>query len=207
MKSLFFVAGILILNLCSIGQSNNSYNQTGVDMVEYIITLETDIKNEEITALDCETVDRYTDSFNIEHHDACDLAESIYSILTNPGFSYSNYVNGTGLSSAAKTVLIDLCYQSTTLTDEDFSDYIEHTVDDVNGSSLGNDEKAIILKICAFGWNALNTSGYSSREPCDGCAFIGGVVGIVGGSLLCGPVCGIVGGLVGFVVGGFLGDK
>jgi hypothetical protein len=209
MKPLFLVGvGLLILNLFSIGQSNNSYNQTGVDMVNYAITLQTDIKNGDITSLDCETVDKYSELFNLVDHRNCDLAQSTYSTLSASGFNYANYINSTTLSSTAKSILIDLCDQSATLTSSNFAAYIEDKVTDINASSLSQSEKEIILKVCAFGYNAMNNETFARKnEECNGCQFIGGVVGIIGGSILCGPICGIVGGLAGWIVGGIIGGN
>jgi hypothetical protein len=206
MKPLFLFAGILLFNFFSIAQSNNPYNQTGVDLINHIITVEDDIAEGRVSGLSCEVVDDYSRDFGLVNENNCTNAQNVYSTLSNPAFDHEAYINASTLSSAAKSILITLCNQSETLTDAAFSDYIVQKVNDINSSDLSGKEKEIALKACALGYNAINNPNYAGRE-CSGCQFIGGVIGIIGGSILCGPICGIVGGLVGWVVGGIFGGN
>jgi hypothetical protein len=216
-KILFATLGVTLLTTLSFAQSNNPYNQRGIDYVSSMRIITADYDAGRVTEFNEETLNRYSSTIPLQNQVSVDMAGSIVRTLSSPSFNFNTTIDNTSLSSSTKDAVKELYTKATTSTVDDLQRYLVTKSDEMNRSSSNPAEKELVLSLIAITYNvsveAVSSNSANRRNSiCNAiavepitpgeCAVVGAITGGAIGFVICGPLCGLGGAIIGGLVGG-----
>jgi hypothetical protein len=202
---------LTISGVNSIAQPNNSnkYNSKGTKVKESFITASNDFNDGIFNDFSQAFLDNYSISLSLDTTVPNGLVSSLYSTMSDQNFDHNTYINNTSLSTNAKEITIEILNSLKNDPRTEFQSNLEEKVTEINSSSLNDNEKEMLLSICATSYQLSTVTVNNFRNgngPWQEIGTIGGaIIGYVGGFLLCGNICGGVGAIIGGFIGNFLG--
>lgn len=221
---LSFASVLLLMNIASIAQSNNPYNQKGIDFMASIKTIKQDYESGKVAGFTDDAINNYSKTLplKIENLDP-GLVSSVVNTVKTKNSDVVSFINNSSMSTFAKQTtndLLSICKAPNALVN------LSNQVTQINASAASARDKEFALTLTAVLYNYISdniaraaTNGTSTNNASvdcfiDGvpapCTTVGAIAGVVIGATLgyacCGPVGGLVGGLVGGIVGGALGS-
>lgn len=209
MKKLIFVCATILTAVFATAQSNNPYNQLGLDILTATNAIMKDFSEGKIKDLNQATIDRYYQTL-LPGQQAVKLEDVTRITNALKGLDSKSAIENSGLSKEAKAFLYKSFDSSTTAV-----------VDQVNKSALSTDEKKVLLSYLAINYHIAKSleakQPKSTGKGPDGnydftydenpvLANFGpettlwGVLGFIVGYTLCGPWCGVGGAIVGMIM-------
>ena len=203
MKTIFISTALLMLTCYSFAQSNNPYNQRGLDYVASIKLITNDYYAGKVKEFNKETIDYYAAKIPLQTQTkpTMEMVSSIAKGLKAPGFNLPQSIESSSLSEFSKETI------SETWNIQNSPDALKGLVaevDKINESNISGSEKENLLSLVAISYNVCNErikdSGFAGRYPSLGGLTAGAFFGfIIGG------VFGPGGAFIGMVAGGLLG--
>jgi len=215
--NLVFAALFVTVNTVSLAQSNNPYDQRGIDYMSSMQIISNDVKNRGVKDLSQSTLDYYSRKIPLQTQASEEMAGTILRTIKTPGFNLSAFVNNSALSKDAKRAIKDIYTGSRDQSPEAFRTALVAKVDHINEMALPPAEKELVLSLAAITYHAVSSNG-QLRAPNPGedspCVIFGEggsapipcwVAGALAGGMIGASICGLWCGLGGAVIGGVIG--
>ncbi|HMK05390.1 MAG TPA: hypothetical protein VK489_14410 [Ferruginibacter sp.] len=215
--NLVFTALLLSVNMISMAQSNNPYDQRGVDYMSSMQIISNDVKTRGVKDLSQSTLDYYSGQIPLQTQASAEMAGTILRTIKTPGFNLSAFVDNSALSMGAKHAIKDIYTGSRDQTREAFRTALVTKVDHINGMALAPAEKELVLSLAAITYHAASAGDHLRLNPGEEdspcvvfggggsapipCWVAGATFGGVAGWLICGPLCALGGAVIGGVIG------
>lgn len=220
MRKCVFPALLFLLPAGLFAQSNNPYNQSGVDYVNSLAMIKNDFAAGKVTEFSESTLNYYSRSVPLRNQVSVDMAAAIVNNMKNPGFSFANVIDNSTLSGYSRNLLKDIISNESHLDDNGYRANLAVRTNEVLAAGIPATEKEFVLSLVAVAYNIAdpvtpdalangreyggcwitgpNGSGPGTRAQCIAAgAFLGGVLGYS----ICGVLCGIGGAIIGGVAG------
>ncbi|HMI79927.1 MAG TPA: hypothetical protein VK484_14105 [Ferruginibacter sp.] len=214
--NLVFAALLVSVNTVSLAQSNNPYDQRGIDYMSSLQIISNDVKNRGVKDLNQSTLDYYSRKIPLQTQASEEMAGTILRTIKTPGFKLSAFVDNSALSKDAKRAIKDIYTGSRDMAPEAFRAALVSKVDNINEMALASAEKELVLSLAAITYHAVSSSdqlrapdnpsvhcevfgeGGSAPIPC---WVAGTVIGATIGFQICGAWCALGGAVIGGVIG------
>jgi hypothetical protein len=210
MKKIFLFLMLFVIYTAAIySQSNNPYNNIGVNVTNAIVTLTNDYKKGKLSDYNQATISRYKSQFGIDTNIPENLVSSIYTTVTNANFNYVTTINNSSVSQYVKTKTLEIINITKTGTPESQRNNIVSVVEDIKASNNVEGDKQILLTTCASIYNVsistdeAITTGMNRNE--EGAVW-GTIIGMAIGGIIGAPFCGAPCSFIGSIVVGFIGN-
>jgi len=210
-----FIATVFSASV-SFCQSNNPYNELGIDVAAAYRVIEKDFEEGRLKDIDQLTLDYYFKTV-LSDYPKVKLAEFSRIFNTLKGATNKSIIGNSGYSNEAKVFL------NKSLTNASITALVE----EVKKSQITAVEKQDVLSVLAINYhlirpltekNASKTKGPSmffetshtdlyNTNVDKGTTLIWGAIGFITGNSICGPTCGIIGGIIGLILGGYSNDN
>jgi hypothetical protein len=226
MKKIFISLSLMLSFTILFAQSNNPYNETGVDFVSSVKTVILDFKSGKVTSFNQQALDNYTKTLPSNPTIDISSAVQIYKTVRSKSTNTLDIINQTKMySNFVKAQLVELINNSKNLAAPNFQTYLVNKTTELlsPNSAIEKADKEVLLKNIAIFYNVMENNDFfnsiiSSRtqgnnanreEPYDidcqaagnagGCIFVGGLIGGIFGWGICGPPCGLGGAIIGAI--------
>jgi hypothetical protein len=211
LKLVFFYL-LLLQNSISFSQSNNPYNQRGIDYMASLSIITNDIRNHTVSDINQTTIDRYSSLIPLQTQASTEMASTIIRTVKSPGFTLSGFIDNSSLSSDAKQSFRDAFLITGERSWNEYQSDLVSKVNAIKNGRLPTDEKELLLSLIAVTYNASPAlQGRSGEAICTAfgaegsgpipCWVAGAAVGAVVGFRICGVWCALGGAVIGGVVG------
>lgn len=209
----FFIAAILLLtNTVSFAQSNNPYNQSGIEYMTSLKMISNDVRTRGVSDFNQSTLDYYSNLIPLRSQATTEMASTILKTVKSSSFNLTNFIDNSTLSVNAKQSLKDVFKSPLGQSWQDYQLGLASKTENIKNGSLQAKEKELLLSIIAITYNATplqqtnsaSTECIAFGEEGSGpipCWVVGAVVGAVVGNLICGPLCAVGGAIIGGVIG------
>lgn len=205
MKKLFSLLAIVLFAPGSFGQSNNPYNELGIDAAAAVYVIVKDYEEGKLKDIDQLTLDYY---FKTILSDYPKVKLGDFTNIFNQLKSASNksIISNSGFSDEAKAFL------NKSLTNAS----ITALVDEVKESKITIVEKQNVLSVLAINYNLIrlvkntyvtDNKGLDNSLAYTRITLIWGSIGFITGNAICGTSCGIFGATIGLILGGYSNDN
>ena len=187
----------------SFAQSNNPYNQRGLDYVASIKLITNDYYDGKVKAFNEESINYYSAMIPLQTQTkpSLEMVSSITKGIKNPGFNLAHSIETSPLSEFSKSIISETWnIQNSPGTLKELA----AEVDKINRSNVSRSEKEDLLSLVAISYNVssekLKDSGFAGKYPNPGGLTAGAFFGFIIGGIF-GPG----GAVIGMVAGGLLG--
>ena len=211
MKTLFYLFVLSFTSITGFAQSNNPYNQRGLDYVSSLDIIANDFNNGKVKEFNEETIAYYSASLPLRGQASTEMAASIFKTLKTPDFSISKFIDESKFSETGKSVCRDIFFGEKGMSEEAYKERLVSKVDDLNKAELDEAEKETLLSVIAIVYHTQPATQATQRLSCHAalgdlttpmsCIAVGAAMGGFLGYTICGPACGIGGAIIGGVVG------
>ncbi|MEP6673798.1 MAG: hypothetical protein ABJA78_01535 [Ferruginibacter sp.] len=205
MKTILMLSGFVILTLASSAQSNNPYDQRGIDYVSSLKIITDDYKSGKATSFSQESLDYYSKTIPLHTTVNTDLVAAVVKTVKGSRFNLVDLINNSSASDFVKNKLLELYHNSQSLKSKEFQDYLVSAVENVKGTRAADTDKEIVLTNMSIAYNSARSNQCEINGiPADSgdCAIVGALGGFVVGLGICGFWCGVGGAVIGAVVFG-----
>jgi hypothetical protein len=200
--------GICSLLSSAFAQSNNPFDQVGIDFIASVRTLDADREKLLAGTLDDEAINTYVNTLPLKVEANPEVIATVTEKVRDPKFDTDEAIEKLSYSEFSKQVLKDVISKSKRSTSKEFGAFVIEKVDAVLVKALDRPEEEAILSKLSILYhisqnplpNAVNIGCYCNDQLCP-CAVAGGAIGILVGTAICGPLCGFAGAIVGTFVG------
>lgn len=180
-------------------KSQNPYEERGEKFLESYLLVLDDYNDGKIKEINEETLREYSDRVPVDNKVNLDIANQVVEKVKNS--SIENEVEKSSLlSSFSKSIFLQ-----STVNEANF----EELTDQVLNRELPENEKELVLTKIAISKNLVNYSNRNSTnssgctvngKPAP-CGAVGAGIGLLAGTLICGPLCGVGGAIIGGIIG------
>lgn len=213
MKRLFLTVGILITYQLSNSQSNNPYNQTGIDYIASLAMIQNDYDAGLVREFNEETITHYSGAIPLQNQVSLSLVTNIINTRNSSTLNIDNIIDETQFSSFTKDAFKSIYKSAVKLSLTAYKDFLVNKVDEINSSAISQSEKELLLSFAAISYHTAQNPSLARRGciitvdnesvAAEGvpCIVAGAVLGGIIGYQLCGFLCGLGGAIVGGVLG------
>jgi hypothetical protein len=220
--------GLCLLANHSFCQSNNPYNQKGIDYVNSLNIILDDVDSGQVSTIDQTVINNYTSTIPFIGQATVEMAGTIMNIVKTPKVKLDSVLENSTLSESSKNVLESVAnYDNSGVIS--YQDFLTETVTDITVNNIWDPvpqaEKEMVLTIIASAYHIsgiMNGSGTTTAlerrrnnpnpgcvaqsdtgetwlEP-GGCIILGATVGAITGYSICGWLCAAGGAVIGGVL-------
>lgn len=210
MKTLILKLAFAMTPVFCFAQSNNPYNQRGLDYITSVNIISGDFNAGKVKGFTEETIRNYTKIIPLQTQVTMDMVSMIVKSSKGPNYNLEAALKSSSLSSFGKQLYRDLVNPKK-LSLKEFNNVLANKVDEVNKSKLAPAEKEFLLSMIAITYHGLaanpvakNAECYIETEQGSGtipCPLAGALVGAAFGFSICGPWCALGGAVVGAILG------
>lgn len=213
MKSFFLTVGLLIIYQLSISQSNNPYNQNGLDYVASLELIQNDYNQGQVREFNEQTISHYSSAIPLQNQVSMSLVTTIINTRNSTNSNIDSVIDATSLSSFSKNTSKSIYKSSIKLSLEKYKEFLIALVDDINNSSISQNEKKLLLTFTAIAYQTASSTSLGRRgciitangesNTAEGfpCIVVGAIIGGYIGWEICGFWCALGGAVVGGILG------
>jgi len=206
------------ISLISTAQSNNPYSDFGSDYIESVNKIVGDIQENGFLGNDEAGLQHYQSLCMVDVQINPSIADEVYNLSNTAGLNFVDYINSvSNVSQEAKDFTIQIVQNLDGLSLTEKVAYYADLVDQINGSSLVDEEKEMNLKLISIAVYAYqnnlpggeqnasrNNNNACTIEGPEGsgsanattCVILAAGLGFYAGFQVCGGWCGVGGAIV-----------